>query len=73
MIRDLNCTPFQATLGLSVYALGFGTVPLFSAPFSEEFGRQPLYIGSCVGLMMSHILTARYADAASQSCLVQSV
>lgn len=44
MTRDLSCTNFQATLGLSLYALGFAIVPLFSAPLSEEFGRQPLYL-----------------------------
>ncbi|KAK7687738.1 hypothetical protein QCA50_008956 [Cerrena zonata] len=28
MIRDLNCTQFQATLGLGLYCLGFAVVPL---------------------------------------------
>ncbi|KAF4570112.1 hypothetical protein EYR36_009918 [Pleurotus pulmonarius] len=49
MIRDLNCTEFQATVGLSVYPLGFGIVPLVTASWSEEFGRIPLYMGSAVG------------------------
>ena len=55
MIRDLNCTQFQATLGLSVFALGFGIIPLVTAPLSEEFGRQPLYLASTFVFMMTHI------------------
>lgn len=58
MTRDLNCTEFQATIGLSVYCLGFGIVPLVTASFSEEFGRHPLYIVSCFGFMMMHIMAA---------------
>ncbi|GBE86348.1 MFS general substrate transporter [Sparassis latifolia] len=58
MMRDLNCTEFQATIGLSLYALGFGIVPLVSASFSEEFGRQPLYLWSGVGFVLMQIMTA---------------
>ncbi|KAA1468947.1 MFS general substrate transporter [Dentipellis sp. KUC8613] len=58
MTRDLNCTEFQATIGLSVYALGFGIVPLLTASLSEEFGRQSLYIVSCFGFMMMHLMVA---------------
>lgn len=60
MTRDLNCTEFQATIGLSMYALGFALIPLFSASFSEEFGRQPLYICSTIGIILSHLLVALY-------------
>ncbi|KAJ7708906.1 MFS polyamine transporter [Mycena rosella] len=58
MMRDLNCTEFQATVGLSVYTLGFGLVPLFSSSFSEEFGRQPLYIVSAVVFTAMYLLIA---------------
>ncbi|KAJ7623750.1 MFS polyamine transporter [Roridomyces roridus] len=58
MTRDLNCTQFQATVGLIVYPLGFGVVPLLSSSFSEEFGRQPLYIGSAIGVLSMYILIA---------------
>ncbi|KAI0060642.1 MFS general substrate transporter [Artomyces pyxidatus] len=58
MTRDLNCTDFQATIGLSVYALGFGIIPLFSAPFSEELGRRPLYLFSCIGFLLMHLMVA---------------
>ncbi|KAG6846828.1 hypothetical protein H0H93_011533 [Arthromyces matolae] len=58
MTRDLNCTQFQATIGLSVYALGFGLVPLVSASFSEEFGRQPLYIVSVFMVTLMFMMVA---------------
>jgi len=60
MTRDLNCTDFQATIGLSMYALGFSVVPLVTASFSEEFGRQPLYVVSGFGFMMMHLMVAEY-------------
>ncbi|KZS99663.1 MFS general substrate transporter [Laetiporus sulphureus 93-53] len=58
MTRDLNCTDFQATLGISLYCLGFGVVPLVTASFSEEFGRQPLYLCSGIGFLLFTIATA---------------
>ncbi|KJA28007.1 hypothetical protein HYPSUDRAFT_51464 [Hypholoma sublateritium FD-334 SS-4] len=58
MMRDLNCTEFQATIGLSVYALGFGIIPLVTASFSEEFGRLPLYIGSGIGFLLMYMMIA---------------
>lgn len=58
MTADLNCTTFQATIGVAMYCLGFGIVPLFSASFSEEFGRRPLYVVSSVGFMLMHIMAA---------------
>ncbi|KAG7093398.1 hypothetical protein E1B28_007080 [Marasmius oreades] len=59
MIRDLNCTEYQATIGLSLYALGFGLVPLVTASFSEEFGRRPLYVFSGLGFMMMYVMIAK--------------
>lgn len=55
MTADLNCTTFQATIGLSLYALGFGLIPLVTAPLSEEFGRQPLYLVSGFIFMIMHL------------------
>ena len=55
MTTALNCTEFQATIGLSVYALGFAVVPLFSAALSEEFGRQPLYIVSTLVFLLMQV------------------
>lgn len=58
MIQDLNCTRFQATIGLSTYTLGFATVPLVAASFSEEFGRQPLYLFTVVAFGLMHVMVA---------------
>ncbi|KAF9461093.1 major facilitator superfamily domain-containing protein [Collybia nuda] len=58
MIRDLNCTDLQATLGLSMFALGFGVIPLVTSAFSEEFGRHPLYIISTIGFSLMHLMVA---------------
>ncbi|PFH53230.1 hypothetical protein AMATHDRAFT_1307 [Amanita thiersii Skay4041] len=58
MIRDLNCTRLQALTGLSVYALGFGLIPLVSASFSEEFGRKPLYITSALIFLLMYMMVA---------------
>jgi MFS family permease len=62
MIRDLHCTQFQATIGLSVYPLGFGLIPLVTASFSEEFGRLPLYIGSGIGFLLMSPMIALYVE-----------
>ncbi|KAG1743106.1 hypothetical protein EDB19DRAFT_2024198, partial [Suillus lakei] len=43
MMRDLNCTQFQATVGLSMWSIRFSTVPLITSSFTEEF-RSPEYI-----------------------------
>lgn len=58
MIQDLNCSDFQATLGLSMYALGFGVLPLVTSSLSEELGRQPLYLVSIVGFLLMHLMIA---------------
>ncbi|KAG1848315.1 major facilitator superfamily domain-containing protein [Suillus subalutaceus] len=58
MMHDLNCTQLQATVGLSLYVLGFGIVPLISSSFSEECGRRPLYIVSSVLFMLAEVMNA---------------
>ncbi|KAJ7777218.1 MFS polyamine transporter [Mycena metata] len=58
MTRDLNCTEFQATVGFIVFPLGFGIVPLVTSSLSEEFGRQPLYVGSAIGFTTMYLLIA---------------
>ena len=59
MIPELNTTEFQATVGLSLCTLGFAVIPLVTSSFSEEFGRQPIYLVSCFGFAMMHLLVAR--------------
>ncbi|KAF8524182.1 major facilitator superfamily domain-containing protein [Gautieria morchelliformis] len=58
MLIDLNCTSEQAATALSVYCLGFGIVPLFTAAFSEEFGRRPLFLVSSVIFALMHLMMA---------------
>ncbi|KIY54024.1 MFS general substrate transporter [Fistulina hepatica ATCC 64428] len=58
MIPELGCTQLQATAGLSLFALGFGLVPLVSASLSEEFGRQPLYVISAIGFALMFLMEA---------------
>ena len=60
MIRDLHCTQLQATIGLSVFTLGFGVVPLVTSSFSEEFGRLPLYLVSGIGFFLMFPMIALY-------------
>lgn len=62
MIHDLHCTHLQATLGLSVYALGFAVVPLVTSSFGEEFGRLPLYIVSGLGFFLMFPMIALYVE-----------
>lgn len=58
MMKDLNCTRLQATLGLSLYAIGFGIIPLVSSSFSEECGRRPVYIMSSAMFFLAQIMNA---------------
>ncbi|KAH7920530.1 MFS general substrate transporter [Leucogyrophana mollusca] len=58
MMRDLSCTEFQATVGLSLYTIGFGVVPLVTSSFSEEFGRHRLYIVCSFVFMLSEVAVA---------------
>jgi MFS family permease len=60
MIRDLHCTEFQASIGLSGFSLGFAVVPLVTASFSEEFGRLPLYMVSALGFLIMFPMIALY-------------
>ncbi|BGP12403.1 hypothetical protein JCM10213_001992 [Rhodosporidiobolus nylandii] len=58
MMRDLGCSREVATLGLSLFPLGFGLGPLFTAPLSEAYGRYPIYFGSCLIYLIFFIPTA---------------
>ncbi|RPD64469.1 MFS general substrate transporter [Lentinus tigrinus ALCF2SS1-7] len=58
MTRDLNATQFQATVGLAMYTLGFALLPLVTTSFSEEFGRQPIYLVTGAGCLLMHMMTA---------------
>jgi len=58
MVKDLNCSRLQALVALGAYPLGSGLVPLITASFSEDFGRQPLYVGSGIGFLLMFIMIA---------------
>ncbi|KAG2140816.1 MFS general substrate transporter [Suillus cothurnatus] len=58
MMKDLKCTQLEATLGLSLYVIGFGVVPLISSSFGEEFGRRPVYIMSSALFFLAEIMNA---------------
>lgn len=58
IISQLGASQEVATLGLSLFVLGFAIGPLLWAPMSEMFGRQLLYIGTYA------LLTAFNAGAA---------
>ncbi|KAI9670601.1 MAG: MFS siderochrome iron transporter 1 [Alyxoria varia] len=46
IIADFQCSNEVATLGISLFVLGFAIGPLLWAPMSELFGRQYLFIGT---------------------------
>ncbi|CED85156.1 Synaptic vesicle transporter SVOP and related transporters (major facilitator superfamily) [Phaffia rhodozyma] len=48
MKAELGLSTLQAAFGIALYAWGFAFAPLILAPFSEEWGRNPLYIGSAI-------------------------
>lgn len=50
IIAEFGCSPEVATLGVSLFVLGFAIGPLLWAPMSELFGRQYLFIGTYAGL-----------------------
>jgi MFS family permease len=69
MIRDLKCTEFQATLGLSVYPIGLGIVPMFTAAPSEEFGRWQLFFWSTIGFELCFFMIAMFVLFIMGFCL----
>ncbi|KAF8837441.1 MFS general substrate transporter [Paxillus ammoniavirescens] len=58
MTAELHCTELQATLGLGLYALGFGVIPLVTSSFSEEVGRRPVYIFSTILFTLTQVMVA---------------
>lgn len=58
MVDDLHCSTFAATVGFSVYPIGFALIPLFTSALSEEFGRFRLYIVTTFLFMLAHVTIA---------------
>ncbi|KII86602.1 hypothetical protein PLICRDRAFT_260942 [Plicaturopsis crispa FD-325 SS-3] len=48
MRDELHVSSEVAAVALAVYPLGFGIAPLALAPFSEAYGRNPMYISTIV-------------------------
>lgn len=59
VIEEFHCSQEVATLGISLFVLGFAVGPLLWAPMSELYGRQILFIGTYL------VLTAFNAGAAA--------
>jgi len=56
MTRDLQSSSYLASVGLALYPLGFGLVPIFAAPISEETGRRPMFIIAMFCLTFMHVM-----------------
>ncbi|KAK9334135.1 major facilitator superfamily domain-containing protein [Lipomyces starkeyi] len=54
-----------ATLGLTLYVVGFATGPLVFAPMSEVYGRNIVYIGTWIPFMLFQIGCALSKNAAT--------
>lgn len=52
---EFNVSAEAATLGLSLYILGFAIGPMLLAPLSEYYGRNPVYIWSWLVLVIFQI------------------
>ncbi|KAF4981761.1 hypothetical protein FZEAL_2483 [Fusarium zealandicum] len=50
IMEEFSISQEVATLGVSLFVLGFAIGPLLWAPLSEMFGRQVLFIGTYAGL-----------------------
>lgn len=46
---------------ISLFGLGFGVVPLLTAPLSEDLGRRPLFIASIIIFALIHVVAAEWA------------
>ncbi|KAI0044858.1 putative caffeine resistance protein 5 [Auriscalpium vulgare] len=58
--QDFGVSQVAATLGLTLFVLGYGTGPMLLAPLSEipQFGRMPIYIMSCALFTVLQVPTA---------------
>ncbi|KZL64292.1 mfs polyamine [Colletotrichum incanum] len=51
IMREFSISRTRSVLPLTLYTLGLAVGPLFIAPFSEVFGRKPIYAVSCTCLL----------------------
>lgn len=67
ILMEFNASQLVATLGVSLFVLGFAIGPLLWAPLSELYGRQILFIGTYTVLT---IFNAGAAGAHSMATLI---
>ena len=67
VIAEFDCDEEVATLGLSLFVLGFGVGPLLWAPLSELYGRQYIFALTMIGLTA---LSAGAAEAPNIASLI---
>lgn len=63
ILKEFGCSQEVATLGVSLFVLGFAIGPLLWAPLSELYGRQVLFFGTYA------VLTAFNAGAAGANSI----
>ncbi|KAJ8102607.1 major facilitator superfamily domain-containing protein [Lipomyces tetrasporus] len=63
--EEFHISSTVATLGLTLYVVGFATGPLVFAPMSEVYGRNVVYIGSWIPFMLFQIGCALSKNAAT--------
>lgn len=67
VIEEFHCSQEVATLGVSLFVLGFAIGPVLWAPLSELYGRQVLFIGTYA------VLTAFNAGAAGAQSIASLI
>ncbi|OGM50533.1 hypothetical protein ABOM_000885 [Aspergillus bombycis] len=63
--QDFEVSVEAATLGLSLYVLGFAVGPLLWAPLSEAFGRRIMFLGTFTLFTLFNVAAAASANFAS--------
>lgn len=64
--KDLHVSELAASLGTALYLVGFGIGALMAGPFSETFGRNPVYIVTLFIFMIWEMATALAPNFGSQ-------
>lgn len=68
----LHVSDPTASLGVVVFTIAFGMAPLVLAPFSETYGRLPVYISSAVLFWIS-FLPVPLAKVINYFCIITSM
>ncbi|MDN2481002.1 Bcr/CflA family multidrug efflux MFS transporter [Vibrio agarivorans] len=60
--RDLNVTPGEVQITLTMYTAGFALGQLIHGPISDSYGRRPVLIGGTLFFMLAAIISASVSD-----------